>query len=216
MREITKGPEPRSLSQHRATAHSNYANYNEKDSLRAALIREQRGLCCYCMTRIEPTGTAMKIEHWRSQSRNADLELVYSNLLAACLGGQGQPATRQHCDTRKGEQELKFNPANVAHRIEQRIRFEMDGTIASSDADFDAQLNDVLNLNLKVLQNRRKGIVDGLVGWLRDYRARHYRGPDNTTLQRKRSQLMPANGHLEPYVRVAVWWLDQRLAGGAP
>jgi hypothetical protein len=63
----------------------------DKDGLRAALVRDQRGLCCYCMTRVEATGTRMKIEHWRCQSRNADLELAYSNLLAACLGGMVSP-----------------------------------------------------------------------------------------------------------------------------
>ncbi len=86
----------------------------------------------------------MKIEHWRCQSRHADLELSYSNLLAACLGGHGQPDHLPHCDTRKGERDLKFNPAGPAHRIEQRIYFELDGTIGSSDADFNTQLHDVL------------------------------------------------------------------------
>jgi len=212
MRAITKGQLPRSLVEHRANAHANYANYADKDGLRAALVRDQRGLCCYCMARVEATATAMKIEHWRCQSRNADLELTYSNLLAACLGGHGQPEALQHCDTRKAEHELKFNPAEPNHRIEQYIRFEMDGTIASSDADFNAQLNDVLGLNLPVLKNRRKAVVDGLMGWLRDYRARHHRGPDIATLERMKAKKLPAAGMLEPFVRVAVWWLDQRLA----
>ncbi|MCC7074546.1 MAG: TIGR02646 family protein, partial [Deltaproteobacteria bacterium] len=65
MRAITKGQEPRSLVEHRANAHCDYANYADKDGLRAALVRDQRGLCCYCMTRVEATGTGMKIEHWR-------------------------------------------------------------------------------------------------------------------------------------------------------
>ena len=91
MRTITKGEEPRSLVEHRANDHSGYANYADKDGLRAALVRDQRGLCCYCMTRVAATGAGMKIEHWRCQSRNDHLELTYSNLLAACLGGHGQP-----------------------------------------------------------------------------------------------------------------------------
>jgi uncharacterized protein (TIGR02646 family) len=215
MRAITKGREPRSLVQHRVNTHSDYANYADKDDLRAALVRDQRGLCCYCMTRVEPTGAGMKIEHWRCQSRNPAFELSYSNLLASCLGGHGQPETLQHCDTRKGEQELKFNPADPSHRIEQRIRFELDGTIASSDADFETQLNDVLGLNLPVLKNRRKAVVDGLTGWLRDYRTRHHRGPDVATLQRLRAQNAPSTGQLEPFVHIAIWWLDQRLARSA-
>lgn len=216
MRAITKGNEPRSLVEHRASEHSNYANYADKDGLRAALVSEQRGLCCYCMTRVGPTGASMKIEHWRCQSRNEDLELKYSNLLAACLGGHGQPEALQHCDTRKGEQDLKFNPADPAHRIEQRIRFEMDGAIASSDADFNAQLSDVLNLNLPLLKNRRKGVLTGILDWWKSEKAR-LKGPvPHEQLARERARRVgDGMGQLTPFDPVAVWWLDQRLARSA-
>lgn len=155
----------------------------------------------------------MKIEHWRCQSRNVDLELTYSNLLAACLGGHGQLEALQHCDTRKGEQDLKFNPANVVHRIEQRIRFELDRTIASSDTDFDAQLNDVLNLNLPLLKSRRKGVLTAILEWWKSEKPR-LKGPVPTEqLARERARrASDASGHLTPFDPVAVWWLDQRLA----
>ena len=215
MRAISKGREPRSLVEHRTNTHSAYANYADKDDLRASLVRDQRGLCCYCMARVEPTGAGMKIEHWQCQENYPTRQLDYSNMLGACLGGEGQPGDKQHCDTRKGKQELKFNPADPAHSIEQRIQFEIDGSITSSDSTFKAQLNDVLGLNLPVLKNRRKAVVDGLVGWLRAYRMRHHRGPDVATLQRIRAQQVPSIGQLEPFVHVAVWWLDQRLARNA-
>lgn len=215
MRAISKGREPPSLTEHRATSHSDYDNYADKDGLRAALVRDQRGLCCYCMARIEIASDLMKIEHWQCQDNHPDHQLEYNNMLAACLGGKGQPGSMQHCDTRKGNQDLKFNPADPAHRIEQRIGFGLDGTITSTDVDFNAQLNDVLGLNLPVLKNRRKAVVDGLIYWLRDYQSRHHRGPDVATLQRMRSQKIPFAGKLEPFVHVAVWWLDQRLPRGA-
>jgi uncharacterized protein (TIGR02646 family) len=217
MRAITKGQEPRSLVEHRANTPSDYASYAEKGDLRAALVRDQRGLCCYCMTRVEPTGTGMKIEHWRCQSRNPDVELAYSNLLAACRGGHGQPETLQHCDTRKGEQDLKFNPADPSHSIEQRIRFEPDGTIASSDTDFDTQLNDVLGLNLQMLKNRRKGVLSGILEWWKREKAR-LKGPvPREQLARERARRAgDGDGYLSPFHPVAVWWLDQRLARSAP
>lgn len=217
MRAITKGQEPRSLVEHRAKAHCDYANYADKDSLRAALVLDQCGLCCYCMTRVEATGTGMKIEHWRCQSHHAELELAYANLLAACLGGHGQPEDKQHCDTRKGERDLKFNPVNPAHCIEQRIRFEMDGTIASSDNEFNTQLNDVLNLNLPLLKNRRKGVLTAILDWWKSEKAR-LRGPVPTEqLARERTRRAgDGAGHLAPFDPVAVWWLDQRLARSAP
>lgn len=213
MRTISKGQEPRSLVEHRARTHSSYANYADKNDLRAALVRDQRGLCCYCMARVEATSTAMKIEHWRCQSDNTHLELEYSNLLAACLGGHAQPHALQHCDTRKGEQCLKFNPADPNHRIEQRIHFEADGTIASGDDDFNAQLDRVLNLNLPLLKNRRKGVLTAILVWWRNEKKR-LKGPVPTAqLERERARhLGDGIGSLAPFGPVAVWWLDQRLA----
>ena len=99
MREIAKGAEPVSLTRHRQIPHCDYDNYAPKNELRHALVTEQRGLCCYCMGRIRNGPTIMKIEHWRCQANHPDKQLNYRNLLGACLGGHGQPAHLQHCDT---------------------------------------------------------------------------------------------------------------------
>lgn len=214
MRAITKGSEPASLTTHRLGAHCSYGNYDDKDVLREALVRDQRGLCCYCMGSIEASSATTKIEHWQPQN-NTQRDLAYWNLLGACLGGEGQPEKLQHCDTRKGENDLKFNPANPAHGIEGRIGFDLDGTIRSSDEGFDKQLNKVLNLNMPLLKNRRKGVVDGLVEWLREYRSVHRRAPDIVTLRRQRTQWDSAAGPLRPHARVALWWIDKRLARSA-
>ena len=98
-----------SLITHRQAPHSDYDNYPDKDSLRAMLVNEQRGLCCYCMGRIR--SDSMKVEHWKCQSRFPGDQLDYRNLLGACQGGEGQPRSRQHCDTRKGDSDLRWNPA---------------------------------------------------------------------------------------------------------
>jgi hypothetical protein len=62
VRAIAKGPEPASLTAHRLTPHCDYDNYAAKDDLRNALVTEQRGLCCYCMSRIHNGPETMKIE----------------------------------------------------------------------------------------------------------------------------------------------------------
>ena len=136
MRTIVKGREPVSLTQHRLTLPSNnykpdYDNYSDKDALRKALVREQRGLCCYCMKEISGDREEMKIEHWQCQSRYSYEQLNYRNLLAACPGGEGQPPRLQHCDTKKGNDDLKWNPADPTPRIETRLRYEADGSIRS-------------------------------------------------------------------------------------
>jgi uncharacterized protein (TIGR02646 family) len=211
MRSITKGREPSSLTTHRATAHGDYENYAGKDELREALVREQRGLCCYCMTRISASADSMKIEHWKCQSRHRELELVYENILGACPGGDGQPEDRQHCDTRKGKKDLKWNPAVADHRVGQRVRYELDGSIGSDDNEFQRQLDEVLGLNLAVLKNRRKGVLDGLLSWWQCYHRNHHRKPGSDIIARERSRWTSDHGDLTPFAPVAVWWLDQKL-----
>ena len=212
MRPITKGPEPASLTAHRQTAHCDYDNYADKEGLRDALVTEQRGICCYCMGRIHNGPLTMKIEHWRPQSRYPAEQLTYRNLLGACLGGDRQPPHLQHCDTRKGDRDLLWNPADPGHHIQTRLRYEMDGSIRSDEAEFDAQLAEVLNLNLPILKNNRKAVLDALLDWWKRERQR-FGGPvARARFERERNQRGAGAGDFEPFCQVAVWWLELRLA----
>jgi uncharacterized protein (TIGR02646 family) len=209
MRTIAKGSEPESLRSHRA-AGGTYADFRDTQDLRTSLVAEQRGLCCYCTCRIWADGSAMKIEHWQPQSRYADQQLVYANLLAACLGGQGY--ADQHCDTRKGNRDLKFNPADPRREIESLISYGLDGTISSRDAEFSGQLDDVLGLNIAKLVNSRKGILNGLADWLRHEKARRQRSVPKVVIKRMRDKLLSqTRDDLEPFVQVKIWWLEQLL-----
>ena len=148
MRTIAKGPQPKSLIEYRLSGGTSYEDFGDKDGLRASLAREQRGLCCYCMSRIRPIVGSMKIEHWRSQSDHGDDQLQYWNLLGACMGNEGRRQL-QHCDTSRKNRDLSRNPADPQHVVESLIRYQGDGQIASSDPQFDYELNAVLNLNLQ-------------------------------------------------------------------
>ena len=206
MRAIVKKREPTSLTRHRLTQYSDYDNYPDKDTLRDALVSEQRGLCCYCMGRIYNDSTKMKIEHWQCQNRYSCEQLNYRNLLAACLGGEGKPRDHQHCDTRKGDDDLKWNPADPSHSVETRIRYEPDGAIRSDDSRFEDELTQVLNLNHPMLKNIRQGVLDAVLEWWRN------KSPvPRARLERERNRQAPQTGDLQPYCQVAVWWLDQRL-----
>ena len=206
MRVIAKGPEPHSLTTHRLTQHADYDNYPDKDALRHALVSEQRWLCCYCMGRIKPTGSEMKIEHWRCQDNYRDEQLDYRNLLGACRGGEGLPLGLQHCDTRKGNSDLLRNPADPAHAIEGWVQYGSDGTIKSNDVMFDGQLNEVLNLNLAFLKNHRKGVLDAVLHWWR-----RHKPVQKERIEREVRRYEPAEGQLAPYRQVAVWWLNRKL-----
>lgn len=208
MRRIAKGPEPPSLTQYRQTFNADYEGYNDKDTLRAALFDEQRGLCCYCLCRIRPTSQRMKIAHWHPQSRHPKEQLTYGNLLGACLGNAGQRPRDQHCDTKQGDKDISRNPAYEDHQVEQFIQFLGDGRIASQDQEFDREINEVLNLNLPFLKNERKAVLDGFKSTL-----------GKRTLQRPALERLLRDwngelhtGELRPYCQVIVYWLRKRLA----
>ncbi|MHB0789640.1 retron system putative HNH endonuclease [Bradyrhizobium sp. 5.13L] len=205
---ITKGAEPNSLTRHRAQAHSDYDNYAQKDDLRVALVSEQRGLCCYCTGRIRAVSTAMKIEHWQCQAAYPQQQLVYENLLGTCLGGEGKPQAEQHCDTKKASRDLRWNPANVAHVIESRLRYLADGTIESTDDVFNWQINELLGLNLNYLKNSRKAVLDAVLSW--------WRSTSNARqkVQRQIDHRTNAAEH-QPFSPVAIWFLRQKLGGAA-
>jgi len=203
--------EPRSLRQHRATAHSTYDNISkkDKDELRAALVEEQKSLCCYCTGRIVADPSVMKIEHWQCQDNYHQHQLSYGNLLGACLGGEGQAQGDQHCDTRKANSDLMWNPATAAHVIESRLRYLLDGTVESPDQAFNDQLNSVLGLNLPWLRNSRKAVLDVVLDW--------WRSTPNARqkVQRQIDQRTTHAGEYQPFSPVAVWFLRQKVGGVA-
>ena len=188
--------------------HSNYDNYRGKDALRDALVVEQRGLCCYCMKRIRPSANDMKIEHWQCQAHYRAKQLNYRNLLGACLGGKEELDDFQHCDTKKADSALRWNPADPTHAIESRVQYDLDGTIRSNDDVFNTQLNEILNLNLSFLKNNRKALLDSLLNWWK----KQPRPVSRRRIERKRREYDPGNGELTPYCQIAIWWLDRKLA----
>lgn len=208
MRAIRKKHEPASLTYHRSSLNATYDNYPDKDRLRQDLVSEQRGLCCYCLSRIRPSGAEMKIEHWHSQAEFSGEQLDYPNLLGACLGHEGQARPNQHCDTFKGDLIFSRNPADAQHRVEDFIRYKHDGTIYSDDPALNDELNRVLNLNCALLKKNRGKTLDGLLGMLP-----------------KRGQLPPATwkrllqswngesdtGELQEFCQIVVYWLRKRL-----
>lgn len=205
MKNIRKGTEPTQLAQYRHAHPENYEDYPGKDDLRRSLVREQRGLCCYCLSPIDADRQSMRIEHWHPQHSHPAERLAYSNLLAACNGGER--GVELHCDVTKGGGKLSRNPANPNHAVEDLIRYE-NGMIVATDAEFDRELNATLNLNCKFLQQSRKQTLRAFQDSL-----------GKRPLTRKQLQKLLAiwNGDLDtqnlrPFCMVVVYYIRKRLA----
>lgn len=207
MRKIDKHKEPPCLTLHRKQPHSNFDNIpvDCKLVLREFLVKEQRGLCCFCMCRITPEAYLMKIAHMHPQTIYPEEALDYRNLFGVCLGGEGKPLKQQHCDTAQGNTVLSFNL--IDQRIEEIISYLIDGRISSSIPQVNHDLNDVLNLNLPLLQATRKAVLDSFRKAIPSGKVR--RG----WLERKLRE-WNGEGHqseLEPYCQVVVYYIRKKL-----
>lgn len=224
MRTILKQREPSSLTKHR-TAGGDYKSYQDKETLRNQLVREQRGICCYCMSRIHADPLKVKIEHWHSQARYPNEQLDYVNLLASCTGGQDryraegrlrttQAAERRQtladfcCDAHKGDKDISIHPVRSNPAVELHLHYTADGRVHSDIEAWNHDLDVVLNLNLDYLRNQRKAVLDGLKGML------HKKGTLRRAQWEAHRRIWDGSDGLElrPYCQVIVYWIDKHLA----
>lgn len=213
MRTIAKGNEPWALKSYRQSEGATFSDLPSeiKDRIQAQLIEEQRGVCCYCQSRIRANWNGMKIEHWQSQSPDKfpERQLDYKNMLGACLGGQRHgeksPRDSHHCDTAKRDLDLCFSLCDAAHPIERQIRFLGDGGISADDPDINEAINAVLNLNLPRLVSNRKAVLSAFQRRLED--GRRF---DPVRELPKWDGREP--GELPEFAQVVVYWLRKKQA----
>ena len=178
-----------------------------KAAVKNALLEEQGHICCYCMERI--VFAEMKVEHWSSQAEHKSQGLDYGNMLGACMGGEGFPPHLQHCDTRKGSNELNINPTDSNRNCERLIRYYTSGLVDSDNADYTHDLNNVLNLNLPTLKANRATV---LTEALKDLDRRH-RNWTATVLDAEIERWRTMErGQLRPFCHVVVSYLEGKRA----
>ena len=135
---ITKGPEPPALRSYRATPGNAYdgANFTPvKDAIRAALLRDQRHLCCYCMRRISaelrptspkpdaPREPWMKVEHWRPQEHHGVVGHLADHLRRVrrddeLAVGEGASQRREHAPLPR-RMEVELDLVDDDHGVER-------------------------------------------------------------------------------------------------
>lgn len=213
MRLIRKGAEPPLLLAYRKTAGAHYDGLpaDAKVELRAALVRDQRGLCCFCMQRVEATvapALKVKIAHVTPQQIDKTRDLEWSNLLAACPGNEGAPYERQHCDTRQGNKVLRISPRDEAHVA--TLSYTTHGEIRTTREDFLHDLEGTLNLNdINLIHNRREAVKRMQTALLQRNKGTF----SDTELRHalKRCATPDASGNLTPFAGAVEYWLRKRL-----
>ena len=143
MLRYVKGAAPKCLTSLSAAPQASWGDVHgdQRDEIRAGLIRDQAGLCAYCQRRIRVEGT-MKIEHWAARSRGGP-HFQWTNLLGTCDGiapgapprKYGEPPEpRFHCDTERGNATMFLHPV-VGQNELKAIKLK-PGTLAPEHAEF--------------------------------------------------------------------------------
>jgi uncharacterized protein (TIGR02646 family) len=149
----------------------NCNNYELRDCLRQALIKEQREQCLYCEKKIKNSSDKVHIDHIKQRGKFHKLECEYSNMALSCN-------SKNHCGIYKDNQgvwedsrfiniELQENPSDF-------FNFVSNGEITpkkllSEDQKIRAK-NTIkyLNLNHKDLVGARKIIGERLYFYKED------------------------------------------------
>ena len=121
-----------------------------KDQIRQALYEEQHELCAYCMKRITPSGSEMKIEHYEALSEDKEKALDYQNYLGVCYGGEKDGDDKVRilcCDAERKDRKLTINPWN--RRQIEAIGYYRTGEIfVRQDKGLDQELTDAMQKDI--------------------------------------------------------------------
>lgn len=135
--------------------------YQSQNYLTDSLLKEQGYICAYCMRRIPCKDSLSNedhhIEHIKPRSKYPKNQLDYKNIVIVCPGHMGD---KDHCDRSKGDKEIHLSPLNSS--VIQTISYE-NGLIKSSNFVWNSELNDILNLNDKVLVKARMTTLQAII-----------------------------------------------------
>ena len=150
--EITKSDEWKKAEEDNSVLLRSFFDKLDKQSLREMLVKEQHGLCAYCMKRIEPDAK-MNIEHFIPIKGHKRTVLDYKNMLGCCKGGGDEAEAKNRllcCDAAKKDQEITIDPRDKP--MMEKIRYRKDGRIYVSPEDKALQhdIDFVLMLNGKL------------------------------------------------------------------
>ena len=154
-----------------------------------------------------------RIEHWHCRDKYPDEVFSYGNLLMCCPGQIG--GGESHCDVRKGNDIIEWSP--LKKECTDSIRYSSDGTILSSNARWDKELNEKLNLNHVILKRNREQTLRGVIEVINSKRGKGVLWTQKDVkdqLEKWSNKHDDGNGHAVyyPFHGIVVCFLKKKLA----
>lgn len=154
-----------------------------------------------------------RIEHWHCRDKYPDEVFSYGNLLMCCPGQIG--GGESHCDVRKGNDIIEWSP--LKKECTDSIRYSLNGTILSSNASWDKELNEKLNLNHEILKRNREQTLRGVIEGIISKRGKHILWTQKDVkdqLEKWSNKHDDGNGHAVyyPFNGIVVYFLKKKLA----
>ncbi|WP_300670768.1 hypothetical protein [Desulfoluna sp.] len=160
MRKIIKEAEPEILATwKRSHPNGRYRDldeggYSVREGIRAAALKEQQGLCCYCCKSIDLK--SCHNEHLEPQRTAPQRSLDFCNIVASCN-------TRRQCGDAHESKHLPLTPLMDA--CETELSFRLNGKVRglTGRADRMIEILKLGNGNNRMLQQTRKIGIDALL-----------------------------------------------------
>lgn len=193
-------------------------NTLDKTVIRDSLLREQRGICAYCMRRIKASSDT-PIEHWYPLSNRKATALDYRNFLLSCNGINYAGTSKiSCCDEQKGDIRITIDPRN--QNMMSMIAYENGGRVYVQGTKAECEilqhdLDDTLNLNDEhgALKQERSAVYRGCVDEIKRLAKRKQLTVAN--VRRLLNQLEQAEMYDTDYVGVAIFYYRRWLRNHA-
>ena len=218
---IKKSKEPQKWTEYRSTPGVDYQAIPE---LVDSLLKEQGYICAYCMRRIptkdrvynkdgvtfSETKEDHRVEHIKSRVKHDDLKLNYTNMVICCPGHIGD---EPHCDRLKGSEDISSSPLDTM--FINTLSYTTDGKIESSNHAYQTEIENILNLNTKLLMLGRKEARDEAIKNV-NYLCKKNGTWNKAAIERCLAKYdnMHVNGNKKeyyPYCGIISWYLRKKL-----
>ncbi len=210
MIKISKGKEPKEWTVYRNTPG---VDYQATPELVDALLKEQGYLCAYCMRRVpckdKIANEDHHVEHLLSRAGHDDRKLDYGNMVICCPGHIGD---EDHCDRRKQSQEVSFSLFDA--NFISTLYYKTDGEIASTNVQYNTELNNVLNLNTPLLKENRKSTWEGVKqSLIKNQGNKPWRKAALEKCLDKYRTMRNCDGKLKyiPYCGIVIYFLEKKI-----